>query len=69
VRVVVTGATGNVGTSVLDALGADPSVDSIVGWAPRWTAGDALLDLLGGFADSASGPTPALARRAPPVPA
>jgi len=40
-----------------------------LGWAPRWTAGDALLDLLGGFADSASGPTPALARRAPPVPA
>jgi nucleoside-diphosphate-sugar epimerase len=34
-RVVVTGATGNVGTSVLDALGADATVDSIVGLARR----------------------------------
>ncbi len=38
-----------------------------LGWSPRWTSGDALLDLLNGFADSASGPTPALARRAPAV--
>ncbi len=36
-------------------------------WSPTWTAGDALLDLLGGFADAASGPTPALAGRTPPV--
>jgi UDP-glucose 4-epimerase len=35
VRVVVTGATGNVGTSVLRALQADPAVDSIVGVARR----------------------------------
>ena len=38
-RVVVTGATGNVGTSVLRALAADPRVDEIVGVArrpPRW---------------------------------
>jgi UDP-glucose 4-epimerase len=34
-RVVVTGATGNVGTSVLTALSADPAVDDIVGLARR----------------------------------
>jgi nucleoside-diphosphate-sugar epimerase len=34
-RVVVTGATGNVGTSVLRALGSDPDVDEIVGIARR----------------------------------
>ena len=34
-RVVVTGATGNVGTSVLPALVADPSVDSVLGIARR----------------------------------
>src|SRR3954447_12503927 len=40
-RVVVTGATGNVGTSVVRALGADPSVEEIVGVArrmPSWQA-------------------------------
>ncbi|HVW43166.1 MAG TPA: NAD-dependent epimerase/dehydratase family protein [Amycolatopsis sp.] len=39
-RVVVTGASGNVGTSVVEALGADPRVGSIVGIArrrPGWT--------------------------------
>ena len=39
-RIVVTGATGNVGTSVIDALGRDASVDEIVGVArrtPSWT--------------------------------
>ena len=38
-RVVVTGASGNVGTSVLRALAADERVDEIVGIArrfPRW---------------------------------
>jgi nucleoside-diphosphate-sugar epimerase len=38
-RIVVTGATGNVGTSVVQALAADPAVDEIVGLArrvPRW---------------------------------
>jgi nucleoside-diphosphate-sugar epimerase len=38
-RVVVTGATGNVGTSVLQALAGDPEVEEIVGIArrlPRW---------------------------------
>jgi nucleoside-diphosphate-sugar epimerase len=35
VRVVVTGASGNVGTSVLEALGADPAVSEIVGLARR----------------------------------
>lgn len=34
-RIVVTGATGNVGTSVLDALARDPAVDSVVGVARR----------------------------------
>ncbi|HUR86898.1 MAG TPA: NAD-dependent epimerase/dehydratase family protein [Solirubrobacteraceae bacterium] len=34
-RVVVTGATGNVGTSVLHALSQDPSVEEIVGLARR----------------------------------
>jgi nucleoside-diphosphate-sugar epimerase len=35
VRVAVTGATGNVGTSVLAALAGDPAVDSVVGIARR----------------------------------
>lgn len=38
-RVVVTGATGNVGTSLLEALAGDPAVTSIVGLArrrPEW---------------------------------
>jgi UDP-glucose 4-epimerase len=34
-RIVVTGATGNVGTSVVAALGADPGVHEIVGLARR----------------------------------
>jgi UDP-glucose 4-epimerase len=34
-RVVVTGATGNVGTSLLRALSADPGVTSVVGLARR----------------------------------
>jgi nucleoside-diphosphate-sugar epimerase len=34
-RVVVTGATGNVGTSVVEALARDPVVDSILGIARR----------------------------------
>ncbi|GAA5090800.1 NAD-dependent epimerase/dehydratase family protein [Nocardia iowensis] len=37
-RVVVTGATGNVGTSVLAALAAEPAVTSIVGLARRLPA-------------------------------
>ena len=40
-RIVVTGATGNVGTSVIRALAADAQVDEIVGVArrlPTWTA-------------------------------
>ena len=37
-RVVVTGATGNVGTSVLDALGGDDAVTSILGIARRLPA-------------------------------
>src|SRR5215210_261761 len=34
-RVVVVGATGNVGTSVIDALCDEPEVDEIVGLARR----------------------------------
>ncbi|MFF3322590.1 NAD-dependent epimerase/dehydratase family protein [Streptomyces sp. NPDC002889] len=34
-RVVVTGATGNVGTSVVRALAGDPRVDSVLGLARR----------------------------------
>jgi UDP-glucose 4-epimerase len=34
-RIVVTGATGNLGTSVLPALAADPAVESVLGLARR----------------------------------
>jgi len=53
-RVVVVGATGNVGTSVLRALRDEPAVDSVVGIARRrpelswgkveWAAADAAAD-------------------------
>jgi UDP-glucose 4-epimerase len=53
-RIVVTGATGNVGTSVLTALGADDRVEEIVGlarrepaWTPprtRWAQADIAVD-------------------------
>jgi nucleoside-diphosphate-sugar epimerase len=53
-RVVVTGATGNVGTSVVRAPAADPQVDEIVGvarrlpsWRPprtRWISADVERD-------------------------
>jgi UDP-glucose 4-epimerase len=53
-RIVVTGATGNVGTSVLEALARDEAVDSIVGLARRlpdltlpktsWRAADVAVD-------------------------
>lgn len=56
-RVVVTGATGNVGTSVVAALGGDDRVDEIVGlarrapdWTPprtRWVQADVGVDGLG----------------------
>jgi len=62
-RVVVVGATGNVGTSVVSALAADESVDSIVGLARRprgpahpkvrWERADVrLTDLTSAFADA-----------------
>jgi nucleoside-diphosphate-sugar epimerase len=61
VKVVVTGATGNVGTSVIEALGRDPEVTDIVGiarrptsWRPpktTWRALDVSRDdLVGAFA-------------------
>jgi UDP-glucose 4-epimerase len=53
-RVVVTGASGNVGTSVLEALGREPQVKEIVGIARRlpkvemqkvrWAAADVTTD-------------------------
>jgi UDP-glucose 4-epimerase len=56
VRIVVTGASGNVGTSVLQALAGDPSVDEIVGIArrapnrpfakTRWSEADIASDAL-----------------------
>lgn len=39
-RVVVMGATGNVGTAVIDALTGTPEVTSIVGAARRRPTGD-----------------------------
>jgi UDP-glucose 4-epimerase len=55
-RIVVTGATGNVGTSVVQALSADAGVDEIVGmarrvptWQPpktRWVRADVVTDPL-----------------------
>ncbi|MEV6318121.1 NAD-dependent epimerase/dehydratase family protein [Streptomyces sp. NPDC051776] len=62
-RVVVVGATGNVGTGVVQALADDPAIDSIVGiarrrpeWAPAKTTwveadvgeGDGLVELFRG---------------------
>ena len=56
-RVVVTGASGNVGTSVLEALGREAQVDEIVGLARRvpevempkvrWVGADVVADDLG----------------------
>lgn len=37
-HVVVTGATGNVGTSLIEALSVDPAVDSVLGIARRPTS-------------------------------
>ncbi|MGN6256449.1 MAG: NAD-dependent epimerase/dehydratase family protein [Solirubrobacterales bacterium] len=62
-RVVVTGASGNVGTSVLEALGREPEVREIVGIARRlpevempkveWVAADVTRDPLAPiFADA-----------------
>ncbi|MBW3626866.1 MAG: NAD-dependent epimerase/dehydratase family protein [Actinobacteria bacterium] len=53
-RVVITGATGNVGTSLIEVLGSEPEVDSIVGiarrlpdWRPpktTWVQADVAVD-------------------------
>ncbi|HEV3363008.1 MAG TPA: NAD-dependent epimerase/dehydratase family protein [Acidimicrobiia bacterium] len=56
-RIVVTGVTGNVGTSVLPVLGSDPTVDSVLGLARRlpersWPKADfAAVDLADPDAD------------------
>jgi UDP-glucose 4-epimerase len=62
-RVVVTGASGNVGTSVLQALGAEPQVSEIVGIARRvpearmpkveWVGADITEDALAPLFDGA----------------
>jgi UDP-glucose 4-epimerase len=62
-RVVVTGASGNVGTSVLEALGAEPKVKEIIGIARRepeiempkvkWVGADILEVDLASFFDGA----------------
>lgn len=60
-RVVITGATGNVGTSLVEVLASDPQIGSIVGlarrtpgWAPAkttWAEADVSRhDLVGHFA-------------------
>jgi UDP-glucose 4-epimerase len=62
-RVVVTGASGNVGTSVLEALGVEPKVKEIIGIARRepaiempkvkWVGADILEVDLASFFDGA----------------
>ena len=62
-RVVVTGATGNLGTSVLAALAEEPEVDTVVGIARRrpgvrmpkveWVAADVVRDDLVPYFDGA----------------
>src|SRR5687768_1667002 len=58
-RIVLTGATGNLGTSVLPALADDPAVDSVLGLARRlpersWPKADfAAVDLADPDADLA----------------
>ncbi len=44
-RIVVTGATGNIGTGVVRALGADPQVETIVGLARRPADGVVTADV------------------------
>ncbi|MBJ7457257.1 MAG: NAD(P)-dependent oxidoreductase, partial [Thermoleophilia bacterium] len=50
-HVVVTGATGNVGTALLAELG----------WTPQVSSTEALMELLDGMSDGAGLPTPPLA--------
>jgi UDP-glucose 4-epimerase len=62
-RVVVTGASGNVGTSVLRALSTDPAVDSVLGLCRRvpsvsftkveWAAADVVTSPLRSLFDGA----------------
>ncbi|SFW70271.1 NAD-dependent epimerase/dehydratase family protein [Amycolatopsis australiensis] len=44
-RIVVTGATGNIGTGVVAALDADPQVEAVVGLARRPAAGVVTADV------------------------
>jgi len=74
-RVVVVGATGNIGSSLVRALLDEPAVDSVVGvarrspsssareeldWHPRHTSLDALDELIDGMAVGRGEPLPPL---------
>jgi UDP-glucose 4-epimerase len=50
-KIVVTGATGNVGTSVISALSADPAVEEILGLARRVPSGPTPPKTVWGIAD------------------
>jgi UDP-glucose 4-epimerase len=62
-RVVVTGATGNIGTALRRAIGSDPAIDEIIGIArrppdrvtdrTRWVAADLFRDDLAPLLDGA----------------
>jgi len=66
VRVAVTGATGNVGTSLLDLVLELPLLDTTrarteLGWRPHHTGTDALRSAITGIATGSGGTTPPLA--------
>ncbi|MDQ3768667.1 MAG: NAD-dependent epimerase/dehydratase family protein [Actinomycetota bacterium] len=66
-RVVVTGATGNVGTSVLAALEGEPEVEAVTGIARRVPAGRPPAKVTWAGADIARDPLEALLRGADAV--
>lgn len=60
-RVVITAATGNIGTSANESMGGEDRIGKIVGVARRrHPATDALAELLDAMGAGARGPTPAL---------
>lgn len=61
-KVVVTGASGNVGTSVLSALADTRRAHEELGWEPRAASLDALAELLNGLRRGSDGETPPLRR-------
>jgi len=66
-RVVVTGATGNVGTSLLGALGSEPLVEAVTGIARRVPDGPPPPKVTWAGADVARDPLEALLRGADAV--